>query len=264
MDRPRRKLLHRAGTALAVAAALAGYACGSSGERAALSSRILGESRPLLISLPDGYDDATRSYPVLYVLDAWDSSRLATWRPALRQVAASGIGDLIVVGVVNTDRSRDMLACGPRSSGEAGANAFLRFLGEELIPWVEMRHRTNGRRVLFGRSDSGLFAVYVFVSAPETFTSYIASSPTLGYCPELMLERVEQVLGSGRVANRALFVIYGERDIPLSHESLPSFTALFSKDSPGNLRWAVERVPGVGHLPDDALESGLRFVFQPH
>jgi hypothetical protein len=57
-------------------------------------------------------------------------------------------------------------------------------------------------------------------------------------------------------------VIYGERDIPLSREPLPSFTAFLSDHSPDELRWAVERVPGTGHLPDGALESGLRFVFQ--
>ena len=201
--------------------------------------------------------------PGIYVLDAWDSSRLATWRPALQQVAASEVGDLIVVGVVNTDRSRDMLpACGPRSSGESGTDAFLRFLGEELIPWVETRYRASGRRVLFGRSDSGLLAVYVLVSAPETFASYIASSPTLGHCPELILERAEGVLTSGRGASRALFVTYGERDIPLSRELVPSFEAVLSDHSPDTLRWAVEQVPGAGHLPDGALTSGLHFVFE--
>ena len=79
--------------------------------------------------------------------------------------------------------------------------------------------------------------------------------------PRLILEWAETVLTSGRGANRALFVIYGERDIPLSREPVPSFKAVLSDHSPGTLRWAVEQVPGAGHLPNGALKSGLRFVF---
>jgi len=33
-----------------------------------LDSRVLGEERTLLVSLPEGYDETTVNYPVLYVL----------------------------------------------------------------------------------------------------------------------------------------------------------------------------------------------------
>jgi uncharacterized protein len=61
-----------------------------------------------------------------------------------------------------------------------GADNFLSFFKQELIPWVDRQYRTDpSHRVLAGHSSAGLFAVYAMFQEPGLFRSYVANSPWL-------------------------------------------------------------------------------------
>ena len=57
-----------------------------------------------------------------------------------------------------------------------GAGDFVRFLQEELTPFIEANYRTNGRRILCGQSFSSVLALYSFLRAPDAFDDYVLSS----------------------------------------------------------------------------------------
>ena len=64
--------------------------------------------------------------------------------------------------------------------GSGGADAFLRVLAEEIIPFVEARYDIdNSERGLVGQSYGGLFASYVLLQRPELFLQYVIISPSL-------------------------------------------------------------------------------------
>ena len=44
------------------------------------------------------------------------------------------------------------------------------------LPKIENNNRTNGQRILFGQSLSAVFTLYVLLTQPELFNSYIANS----------------------------------------------------------------------------------------
>lgn len=118
-----------------------------------IPSGILDEERTILERLPAGYGTSGRSYPVLFVLDANPRpSRFGvSFYDVAEEVAALGkpVPELIVLGVRNTHRIRDMVpvpdSAFPPAPGKA--DAFLRFIEEELIP------------------DAGLFALYALTAA---------------------------------------------------------------------------------------------------
>lgn len=62
-----------------------------------------------------------------------------------------------------------------------GAEAFLRFLERELIPTIQQRapEASATKRVIFGHSLAGLLVVYALLERPNSFTTYVASSPSL-------------------------------------------------------------------------------------
>lgn len=70
-------------------------------------------------------------------------------------------------------------------TGEAtptgGANEFLTFIEDVLLPHIESAYRgdENGR-ILIGGSMGGEFATYTLVTRPELFDNYIILSPMLG------------------------------------------------------------------------------------
>ncbi len=64
--------------------------------------------------------------------------------------------------------------------GSGGANAFLKVLKDELIPFVEERFKvSNSDRVLIGNSLSGLAAVHSLLTQPDLFNRYLIISPSL-------------------------------------------------------------------------------------
>lgn len=70
-------------------------------------------------------------------------------------------------------------AIGGENSG--GADAFLAFLVETLRPEIAARYpqTAGGAPILFGHSLGGLFAANALLTRPESFASFIVSSPSL-------------------------------------------------------------------------------------
>ena len=166
------------------------------GRRLTLHSEILDEDREVVIALPPGYDRSIARYPVLYLLDGQTYLPTAVGATVLLE-AADRIPAMIVVGVVHPDRGNDLTpsegfapwelpiplspdtARYPGAADDPRAGEFLRFLHEELVPFIDDRYRTTSFRVLFGHSLGGFFTTYAFLTRPESFNGYIASSPGL-------------------------------------------------------------------------------------
>lgn len=68
----------------------------------------LGEERRLLIALPNHYEQSDRSYPVLYLLDANEQFlNAAASVQTLSSAWVERMPETIIVGIVNTERTRD-------------------------------------------------------------------------------------------------------------------------------------------------------------
>lgn len=149
------------------------------GETVTIHSKILGEERQLFIYAHRAYNEDQSRYPVAYVLDGeWNFLNDSGIIDLLSSREA--IPWMIVVGIPNSDRMRDLsptpIREQPRSGGAA---AFRRFLREEVFPFIEARYRTEPFRLLIGHSLGGLFAVDTFLREPDLFGACLAVSPYL-------------------------------------------------------------------------------------
>lgn len=151
-----------------------------------LQSSSLGETRVLCVWLPPEYSDTENSYPVLYMPDGGikeDFPHIANTLAEL--VAAGSIPPMILVGIENTDRRRDLTGPSDVASDAKiaplsdGSSKFRQFIGDELIPEINKRYRTTERRAIIGESAAGLFVVETMLLQPEMFDSYIAMDPAL-------------------------------------------------------------------------------------
>ncbi len=103
-----------------------------------VTSEILNESRELLIHLPNNYSRCKdTTYPVLYLLDG--QRNFAHTVGTLDLLNQSGMAqEMIVVGITNTERSRDFTPTYDESYNQwgisGGADNFLDFLEKELKP----------------------------------------------------------------------------------------------------------------------------------
>lgn len=237
-----------------------------SGEHFALRASALGnEERDILVYMPMGYaSQPERHYDVLYVLDGSGIGPLAAG--VGHYLALGGrIPPLIVVGVVSKsspDRFRNFTpvvdpAQSSRFPTAGGADAFLRFMGDELIPAIEKRYRVTGRRYLVGHSLGGLFALHTLASRPTLFRGYLALSPSTAWADGAVLRELVTRFADPPTDSIFLFVTAAAgEDMPATEEVLRTRT-------PAVIRWRFARYQQDDHFTTvpPALHDGLRALF---
>ena len=226
--------------------------------RVVLNSKTLEEDRALNIVLPADYDEHNQ-YATVYLLDG--GAEYAAQVAGLMHAASP---ELIVVGIENTDRSRDMF---PRPLPErthrgGGGEAFLRFLTEEMVPYVESRYATGDTRVLVGQSNSGFFVLYAMTEVSRFFDAYLASSPMIGWDWETIREGTKQLLTGRKSFDCALYMNCGGDDSERTSSFLPRYGELLAKNSPNGFRWMSEVIQDEGHVPDSGFARGIEFLLQ--
>jgi len=162
-------------------------------------SAIVDDDFQISVALPEGYASSDTSYPVLYLTDAdllfaatTQIVRLMRLQAELPQILLVGIGyggeDS---GEWQTRRRRDLTPThAPDDVGRdsGGAADFLRFIREELMPFVDENYRTSSDNALAGGSLGGLFALYSLFHAPDAFQRYIAVSPSIWWDDRVTLQ----------------------------------------------------------------------------
>jgi predicted alpha/beta superfamily hydrolase len=232
------------------------------GERLPLASKVMGEERTLFVSVPASYARETRRYPVLYLTDAETQFEHTSATAAF--LARNGfMPETIVVGVTNTDRTRDLSPSrDPKFPTSGGADRFLDFFENELVPFVEARYRTAPYRIFAGWSAGGIFAFHAMRVKPELFQAVIAVSPWLVWDERKELALLTPFLASPGVKTRALFFTSGDEGDEM-RDVLRQVTSALKATASSGLRWASANYPDENHgsvvLPSHY--AALRMIF---
>jgi predicted alpha/beta superfamily hydrolase len=177
--------------------------------RLTIKSQVLGEERLALVRTPPGYDTNGQPYPVLYMIDGDTYIGHTSFTIQLLSSRSSRVPEMIVVGITNTDRTRDLTptkSTATKEPGGGGGDSFLKFIETELIPTVEKNYRTVPFRILAGHSFGGLFALHSFVTKTDLFNAYIASSPSLQWDDQVEVPKLDEFLKGRKELNRTLIL----------------------------------------------------------
>src|SRR5215213_1250828 len=239
-------------------------------KRLTIKSAVLGEERTVLVRTPAGYEINKVSYPVLYMTDG--DAHMGHTSSTIEFLTQNGrIPDLIVVGVTNTDRTRDLTPAKSTDKNPAGelrfptsggADNFLKFFETELIPEIDKQYRVQPYRILAGHSLGGLFTIHTMISKPGLFNSYVAVSPSLQWENGEALKRAEDFLKNRKEMKVSLFVSLGNEPGAIG-VGFDRFKDLLSKTNIQGFQWQAERMADEDH-GSVVLRShyvGLRKVF---
>lgn len=230
----------------------------------AIESAVLGETRPFWVSLPDEYEASGEPYAVVYLLDG-ELNFTSGVVGGLRYAASLGeIPELIVVGIKNTDRSKDIFPevvtyqDGSQDGGRA--NQFLDFIASELVPYVDAHYRTQGYRVLYGTSNTGFTVIHALFTRPRLATATVAASATLSI--KSFIEKRDDLIRGLDGGKRQLVMVNGENDLPtvLTHTS--ALKERIDILAPAGLGCRLSVVAHGGHVPPSAFLTGMRCVFE--
>ncbi len=238
-----------------------------------IESKVLGETRTVLVRLPPSYRNAARTYPVLYMTDG--DANIGHTAATIDFLTRNGrMPEVIIVGISNTDRTRDLTPThvdGQRLEGtqfrfptSGGADKFLTFIATELIPYVEANYRTQPFRVFAGHSFGGLFAMYSLFTRPDLFNAWIAVSPTLTWDNHYVATQAAEFLKKNRQLPATLVFTMGDEGAEVDHE-FDRLKSMLRRDAPKELEWLALKMPDEDHgsivLP--AHFTALKKVFEP-
>ncbi len=143
-----------------------------------LLSQHTGISYPYEVYLPPGYANSQKKYSVVYVTDG-------QWEKDLVHIVELRKKNVIMVFIEQGLDDRRFI-----DYQSPGANAYTRFLKQELIPLIESKYRVNKTRSFFGNSLGGLLGG-ILISQETTnepfFKNYILSDASFwGITPEII------------------------------------------------------------------------------
>lgn len=218
-----------------------------------LDSTKLKETRHLTVYLPPGYEaTADARFPVLYMPDGGlkeDFPHLATTVDTA--IRAGELRPLIIVGIENTVRRRDMT--GPTSVATdlkvapvtGGSATFRAFIHEELMPEVERRYRVTQERAVIGESLAGYFIVETFFLQPDLFDTYLALSPSLWWNAESLVKGAGEWFAARPDLRAGLYLSSAdETDIS---PAVARLQEVLRTHAPAGLKWEVEPRPDLRH-----------------
>jgi predicted alpha/beta superfamily hydrolase len=230
------------------------------GKSRKFQSGVLGGEVTYLVHLPDGYDDSKKDYPVIYMMNGQSIAAFANASSTLDNLSNERIPDMILIGISNTGVAANYRSCPDDSGNVKLGDSFRKFLKEDLIPEVRRNYRTNDYKILFGQSNSGLFALYNLMSYPDLFNAYVVASPMFGWCPQYYTEKTRVFLNNNPSLNKKLYVSYGDLDYVEVLRYIDDFKEVL-KQSPAGFQYKVDLIDNAGHVPFVTLNNALLYIF---
>jgi len=230
------------------------------GETVTVPSRHLNKDMIIDVYLPAGYLEISDRYPVLITCQ---SHFLHVSGIAADLAWKNGAPELIVASVRNyssEDLIPENIAGHP---GSGGADKFIAFFRDELLPGLDSRFRTHPFRIFYSGSFGGGFAVYMYLSEPSVFNAYISATPAIDYegSSSFIMNNVHAYLARNDYQGRSLYM--GIENEPRLMPLLDKFVAILKEAKLEGSRW--EYYPFFdedhGSIANKVIYHGLKFVF---
>jgi uncharacterized protein len=222
------------------------------GQTFRFASAILGEQRVINVYVPPGYARGEERFPVLFALDGGIEEDFPHVAGVIDvSIRNEVIRPLIVVGIENTERRRDLVS---KSAVEAeqriaphagGTGAFRRFLREELKPEIAKRYRVSDESAVVGESFAGLFVLETFLDDPELFDTYIAIDPSVWWNGGALVKNAPDRFARWSAKPKRLFV--ATADAKEMQEGVGALMAALADRKPEGVTATYEPLPAEHH-----------------
>lgn len=260
-----------------------------------IHSKILNEKRTIWVYAPksdprSGFGKVT--YPVVYLLDG--DGHFSSVTSMIRQLSegfTSFFPQMIVVGILNTDRMRDLTPTHIKGSPDygdstifkttGGGDKFMSFMEKELMPYIDSAYSTAPYRMFIGHSLGGLMVIDALFHHKKLFNSYVAIDPSLWYDDRSLLKQTAQLLNTENFSKESLYIAIANTMKPgmdtgrvradvtnnTSHiRSILDFTTILKKDKKSGLKWDYRyyNEDDHGSVPLISEYDALRFIFKSY
>lgn len=236
------------------------------GVKDSIFSEALNEQRFMQVVLPNSYTPGSEEkFGVIYLLDGFGNIRLTN--NCINFIRNEGyMPQMITVAIFNIDRNRDFLPSNNSNfPTSGGADNFLSFIKDELVPYINEKYPSNNENILYGHSFGGVFSMYALLSEPQTFDSYIAVDPSFwwddGFLQNLAIEKLPSLEGQQKV----LFVS-GREGSAYSGMGITKMDSILEAHKPTDLYWKSVAYPEESHgsVRYKSIYDGLKYTYDDY
>lgn len=255
------------------------------GEKYTLFSNVLNESREIWVHLPKTYNDTSinpAKYPVIYLLDGEINFEYYTGlTDFIARTPYADIPECIVVGIKNTERTRDLTPTKSQKKSpvnptvtlfadSGGSENFVKFMQDELKPFISKNYRTQEYSVLVGHSFGGLFAINTFLTHPEYFNAFVANDPSLWWDNEVTISRTQNYLEKNKKfpAQKSLYVSQADNEEQQKNwnsdmtQAIEKFKEIVEKNGTLNYKHRFFEGETHGTVSYPGNYEALKFIFK--
>ena len=243
----------------------------SIGENFTIHSEIIGEDRPISVYVPKGLNEDDSLY-VIYLLDSEHHFHTVTGI-VQSLVDYEQIPKTMVVGIQTTNRPRDYL---PAINGEpktefqtfvkskwpkSGQDNFLKFLSEELFPFIDKKYATYPHRTIIGHSNAGTLALSALFEKPELFNNYLSISANGWWSYDEIIQNSKKLTLAERKKQKLFLTVAGEGS--RFYTGTLELLTNMERNKPANLDWKFEHYPERTHMSGilPAVSNGLEYLY---
>lgn len=230
-------------------------------------SGILKEQRTIKVLLPETYKPGSaEKYEVIYLTDGEWAMDLFSYIYKFAKNENS-VPPAIIVAVPNAyinkanQRDRDFLPVHvPVPAISGGAENFLSFFKNELIPYVDKTYPANGTNSLYGHSYGGLFVLYALLTEPQLFGSYYATDPPFRFNDDYLIKMAAQKL-ENLPPNKILWIAGIESTY--KGQGINRLDSVLRLKAPASLHWKMAIFPNETHnsVRLKAMYDGIKFSY---
>lgn len=213
------------------------------------SNHLAGGERNYYLHLPSDYSDSGKAYPVLYILDGQMHFPSAV---AIQHSLGNStdVPEMIIVGIENEYPRRKDLVWEQKE-------AYVSFLSEELIPFIDQTYRTKQERILFGWEMGGYFSSYLLFHESQLFDGAISSNGA--FVDDPLINSFEAL---DLTQDRYLYLANSIQDIYTIDDTNSAVKVLSEHPNP-HVVWTYEAFNDETHssLPYLTMYHGLRYFY---
>lgn len=195
------------------------------------------KTRRIAALLPFNYNETDKRYPVIYLQDGQnlfdDYAPYGTWGldKRLAFMQEQGMGDVIIIAIdhAREERAKEFTPSERTRLGVGVGKEYVRFLSENLKPYIDANFRTLPEREntgIGGSSLGGLISLYAAMKHPEIYSRLMIFSPSFWVVPNLP----EQFLRKNIDFNGKIYLYGGAREGSNMVEHITRFNHLIKQN----------------------------------
>lgn len=215
------------------------------------------------VTLPSGYkEDTDKQYFVLFDLHPRSHKFITGMHDWLSHNGEWPWLETIVV--TPKDYHKEFAESFERLAADSTDRQMLDIIGNQLLPTLDKRYRTNGFRIYTGFMSNAAVGLHILLNSPDMFNAYLLSSPTLNDNFFDIEASAKRRLEPGFQRSTFLHLSIGKHGYEKAHiKGVNHIAKLLEDIQPTNLDWHVENAQPNYYMsrPVITLLNGIERLF---